>query len=244
MKQLLRSPSLLGLILWSASSAALAADANIAHIRNSLSVFLPNLKLDQIKPSVIPGLYQVTFDTRVLYVSEDGRYVVTGSVFDLEHQQDLTKPVLEKLRTKLIDGIGEDNMLIYEPEQRRYQVTVFTDVDCPYCRKMHSQMPGYLAEGIRFRYLLFPRAGKNSPSYDKAVSVWCAKDRHAAMARATEGKEMPKRSCPNPVDQHLDAAGKLAVRGTPAIVLDSGEVIPGYLPPKRLLQVLKQRSAK
>lgn len=244
MKRMLRPAVLLGMILLATSPVLHAADAKAEQIRNSLAVYLPGVTIDQIRPSAIPGLYEVSFDTRIVYVSEDGRYVVTGSLFDLEHQQDLTKPRLRELRAKLIDSIGEDNMLVYEPAQRRYQVTVFTDIDCPYCRKLHSQMAQYLAEGIRFRYLLFPRAGKNSPSYHKAVSVWCADDRHAAMDRATQGGDVPVRSCANPVDAHMAAAEQLAIRGTPAIVLDSGEVIPGYLPPARLLQVLKERSAK
>jgi len=244
MKRLLRPVLLLGLTLLFVSATASAADDKIERVRNSLAVFLPGLTVDQIRPSVVPGLYEVSFDTRILYATEDGRYLVMGSLFDLESQKDLTKPRLMALRAKLLDSIGEQNMLIYEPAKRRYQVTVFTDIDCPYCRKMHSQMAQYLAKGIRFRYLLYPRAGKNSPSYRKAVSVWCAKDRHAAMDQAKQGEAVPDRDCPNPVDLHMAAGEKLRIRGTPAIVLDSGEVIPGYLPPDRLLQVLQEHAAQ
>lgn len=226
------------------AGAAEVPAAQADRIRDSLSVFLPNLVLDDIRQSPVPDLYEVTFGTRLFYITGDGRYIVQGSLFDLEQQRDVTKPRLGQLRAAAIDAIGEQNMLIYEPPETRYQVTVFTDIDCPYCRKMHMQMDEYLKHGIRFRYLLYPRAGKGSPSYDKAVSVWCAQDRQAAMDKAKQGAELPKRSCDNPVDQHLQVGGELPIRGTPAIVLDDGEVVPGYVPPDNLLALLRQRKIK
>jgi thiol:disulfide interchange protein DsbC len=218
--------------------------AQAEKIRNSLSVFLPNIQLQSIRKSPVPGLYEVAFGARLFYVTEDGRYIVQGSLFDLEQQRDVTKPRLRQLRAAAINEVGEQNMLIYEPEKTRYQVTVFTDIDCPYCRKMHSQMADYLKLGIRFRYLFYPRAGKGSPSYDKAVSVWCSDDRHAAMDLAKKGVELPKRSCDNPVDAHMKLASELPIRGTPAMVLDDGEVVPGYVPPENLLALLKQHKVK
>lgn len=224
-----------------AGFAAQAPDAQVEKIRNSLSVFLPNLTTDSIRTTPVPGLYEVAFGSRLFYVSEDGRYILQGSIFDLEQQQDLTQPRLSQIRAASIDAIGESNMLIYEPDQTRYQVTVFTDIDCPYCRKMHAEMKDYLAKGIRFRYLFYPRAGKGSPSYDKAVSVWCAEDRHAAMDRAKQGADMPKRSCENPVDRHLELGSQMPVRGTPTIVLEDGELVPGYVPSDRLLALLEAK---
>jgi thiol:disulfide interchange protein DsbC len=227
-----------------AADAAQVPPAQAEKIRSSLSVFLPNFSLDDIRQSPVPGLYEVTVGSRLFYVTEDGRYLVQGSLFDLEQQRDVTKPRIRQLRAEVIQGIGERDMLIYEPDEARYQVTVFTDIDCPYCRKMHAQMAEYLKRGIRFRYLLYPRAGKGSPSYDKAVSVWCAPDRQAAMDQAKRGVDMPKRTCDNPVDKHLKIGGELPIRGTPAIVLDDGEVVPGFVPPANLLALLQQHEKK
>jgi thiol:disulfide interchange protein DsbC len=193
-----------------------------------------------VRATPVPGLYEVVFGSRLFYVSEDGRFIIQGQIIDLETQQDLTKPRLGQLRAEVVENIGEANMLIYEPAEAKYQVTVFTDIDCPYCRKMHAQMDEYLARGIRFRYLLFPRAGKGSKSYDKAVSVWCAEDRLAAMDQAKAGVDLPKRDCSHPVDEHLAVGGKIPIRGTPAMVLDNGDVLPGYLPPDALLAELQK----
>lgn len=236
--------SLSALLFAHAGSAAEISPAQAEKIRNSLSVFLPSLTTDSIRSTPLPGLYEVTFDSRLFYVSEDGRYIVQGSIFDLEQQQDLTKPRLGELRAETVEAIGEANMLVYEPAETRHTVTVFTDIDCPYCRKMHAQMDNYLSKGIRFRYLLYPRAGKGSPSYDKAVSVWCAEDRRAAMDEAKKGEAMPKRSCDNPVDRHLEIGSKLPIRGTPAFVLSDGEMVPGYVPPDRLFALLEARKKK
>lgn len=244
MKSLIRPLLLVGLsALFTTVTAAIPtqSDPKIERVRSSLAVFLPNLKIEQIVPSAIPGIYEVAFDSRLMYVSEDGRYIIQGSIFDLEAQQDLTKPRLAEIRGQAVDRLGEENMLIYEPAKTLYQVTVFTDIDCPYCRKMHDDMAEYLKRGIRFRYLFYPRSGKDTPSYAKAVSVWCADDRLAAMDLAKTGGKLPERSCDNPVDEHMALAERMPIRGTPAIVLKSGEVIPGYLPPDRLLQILQER---
>lgn len=244
MNRLPRPAALLGIGLLCLATLAQAADAvdpKIDNIRKSLAVYLPNVKVDHIVPAPVDGLYEVSFDSRLMYVSADGRFIIQGSVFDLEAQQDVTKPRLAQLRVDAVNAIGEQNMLIYEPKQVKHTVTVFTDIDCPYCRKMHSEMDEYLALGIRFRYLFYPRAGKDSESYDKAVAVWCADDRKAAMDEAKSGGKLVKAQCDNPVDAHMALAEKLPIRGTPALVLEDGEVIPGYLPPKRLLQVLEEK---
>jgi thiol:disulfide interchange protein DsbC len=232
-------------LLFSAPSpfAAEADEAQIERIRNSLKVFLPGLAEEQIRPSVVPGLYEVVFQSRLLYVSADGRYLVQGAVFDLEQGKDITRPRLSALRAELVNSVGEDNMLIYEPKETRHTITVFTDIDCSYCRKLHSEMADYLAQGIRVRYLLYPRAGLNSPSYQKAVSVWCADDRHGAMDRAKQGEALEPKSCDNPVARHVEIGEQLPVRGTPTLVLAGGEVISGYRPAAELRQALDQLAA-
>lgn len=232
------------LLLSLAVQAAEPESDKVQQLRKTLAVLLPNLQIESIRPAAIDGLYEVAFDSRLMYVSEDGRYIVQGAIFDLKGQRDLTKPRLNELRAEAVNAIGEQNMLVYEPKKVTHEVTVFTDIDCPYCRKMHEQMDEYLDLGIRFRYLFYPRAGKNSPSYDKAVAVWCAKDQHAAMDEAKRGGKLDKISCDNPVDAHMALAEKLPIRGTPALVLDSGEVIPGYLPPERLIKVLEDKDKK
>ena len=175
MNAIIRTTALLLLGLSSATS-----QADEAAIRQSISQSMPTVKIDSVNPSAIKGLYEVIVGANIFYVSEDGKHLLQGHLIDIAARKDLTEEKLSGTRKLAIAQIGEKNMIIFKPKQTKYTVSVFTDIDCGYCRKLHSEMDQYLAKGIAIQYLFFPRAGKGSDSYNKAVSVWCAKDRHAA----------------------------------------------------------------
>jgi len=206
-------------------------------IRKALEKTVPDIDISSIQPAPIDGLYEVMVGSELMYITGDGRYFVNGHIVDLKTREDLTEPRLAASRKKLIDKIGEDQMVIFSPPQPKHTITVFTDIDCGYCRKLHSQIDKYEAEGIRVRYLFFPRAGKGSPAYTEAISVWCAGDadaRRAALTDAKSGKKIEAKTCPNPVDAHMELGNQIGVRGTPTIVTEKGDIIPGYVDPKRL----------
>lgn len=207
-------------------------------IRAALTKVVPNIKIDSIQPAPVKGLYEVMVGTQLMYVTGDGRYYVDGRIVDLSTREDVTEPRLSGARKKLVDGVGESEMVIFEPSAKaEHTVTVFTDIECGYCRKLHGQIADYGKEGIRVRYMFFPRAGKGSPAYSEAVSVWCAGDsneRRTALTDAKAGKTIAEKSCTNPVDRHMAVGEELGLRGTPAILTEDGELIPGYVEPKRL----------
>ena len=217
------------------------AEADIERIHQSLGELLKSLEKKDITPTPIPGLYEVMLGAKVFYVSADGRYLIRGKMVDLQTGEDLTEAKVSALRKQAVEAVGEENMIIFEPEKVRHTVTVFTDIECGYCRKLHSQMDDYLAEGIRIRYLFYPRAGLNSEAGRKAVAVWCADDRRKAMGIAKQGKPVEMRTCPNPVEEHYMLGQAVGVTGTPALVLENGELIPGYIPPKRLRRILDEK---
>ncbi|RMD71387.1 MAG: bifunctional protein-disulfide isomerase/oxidoreductase DsbC [Gammaproteobacteria bacterium] len=234
-------------ILWGLVALAWLSPAfsGVEAIRQSLSQVLPGEQADSIEPSPVPGLYEVSFGGTILYVSEDGRYLIQGDLLDLKTRENITEKKRAKARIKAIESLGEKNMVVFSPPDPKYTITVFTDIDCTYCRKLHSQIKAYNALGIKVRYLAFPRAGIGSPSYEKAVSVWCAEDRQKAMTLAKAGKPIEKRTCPNPVAKEYQLGKAIGVNGTPAIILEDGTLIPGYVPPERLLKILEERlSAK
>ena len=209
-------------------------------IRASLTEKLPSIQIDNITQTPIDDLYEVTLGPRVIYMSGDGRYLVSGEITDLESGDNLTEPKVAAAKIKAIEEVGEESMIVFGPKDAKHQISVFTDIDCGYCRKLHGEMAGYNSEGIRVRYLFFPRAGVGSESYNKAVSVWCAEDRKAAMTAAKSGESVPDKQCDNPVEQHMMLGQMLGVNGTPQLILDNGETIPGYVPPKRLIKILEQ----
>lgn len=231
-----RKPALLLASLMLVSSLVAASPEE--RIRAALKKIVPDMEITSVQPSPIDGLYEVMAGTDLLYVTKDGRYFMSGHIVDLASREDLTEPRLAEARKRLIDSIGEDQMVVFGPDaQPEHTVTVFTDIECGYCRKLHSQMAQYESEGIRVRYLFFPRAGKGSPAYEEAVSVWCAGDaeaRRTAMTKAKAGRKIAARSCENPVDRHMTLGADLGLRGTPAILTEDGTLIPGYVDPKRL----------
>ena len=216
---------------------ALQADekAEIAAVRDSLG----EMKPDSVKPSPVDGLYEVVLGPHVFYVSGDGKYMLQGDLVDLARRVNLTQPARQAAQQAAIESIGEENMLVYSPEQKPvHSITVFTDIDCGYCRKLHQEMDDLNARGIEVRYLLYPRAGVKSHSYEKAVSVWCAEDRNAALTAAKAGKEPEAKQCDNPVQEHMAMGQMIGVQGTPTIILDDGRILPGYLPAARLAAMM------
>jgi thiol:disulfide interchange protein DsbC len=220
------------------------ASADEATVKAALAKALPDVKIDSVAPSPVSGLYEVMVGTQIIYVSEDGRYFVDGQVVDMKTRENLTDARLSGVRKAAVDAIPENQMLIFSAPKYDHTVTVFTDIDCPYCAKLHSQMDQYEAEGIRVRYLFYPRAGARSPSYDEAVSVWCADDPNQALTDAKAGKKIPAKTCDNPVDEHMALGRKVGINGTPAIMLEDGEMVPGYVEPKRLSQMIARSSLK
>jgi thiol:disulfide interchange protein DsbC len=244
-----KSAPLVGLMMLLALVAVpvVAADSEgAAKVRKSLGMLLPGLKFGEINASPIAGLYEVVIGHKLAYVSEDGRYLMQGTLLDIELQKNLTEPRLNAIKSKAITGLDENRMVIFGPEQEKvkHNVTVFTDIDCGYCRKLHNEIDSYLEKGIRIRYLFYPRAGIGSNSYKKAVSVWCADDRKAAMTAAKSGQPVEERECENPVRTDLALGEQLGVSGTPNMVLDSGKMIPGYIPADRLLAILESEGGK
>ncbi|MFA5984272.1 MAG: DsbC family protein [Methylococcaceae bacterium] len=242
-----------------ASASLFAAVLSIANadenaIKQMLLKTNPVIKIDSVKPSAIAGVFEVIVGKDVLYISEDGKYLLQGHLIDLEARKDLTQEKLsglqkvedEKLRPLVkssLAKIGPEKMIVFSPKEPKYKISVFTDIDCGYCRKFHSQIDQYMAEGIAVQYLFFPRAGKDSDSYNKAVSVWCASDRKAAFTAAKKGGAPTAKKCDNPVDEHMKLVQEFGLEGTPTIVTERGTLFPGYLPPKELVEELKKDQA-
>lgn len=229
------------LLLSSALSVLLATNvyADEKIVRDTLLKAMPDLKIDSVKPSPVKDLFEVTVGGDIIYATTDGKYLLQGRLIDTVTRTDLTEEKLSGARKVALDKLGEDKMIIFKPKIHTYTATVFTDIDCGYCRKLHSELDAYHAEGIEIRYMFYPRAGKGSDSYNKAVSVWCAKDRNAALTAAKKDQKVEAKTCANPVDEHMALASSFDVKGTPMIITEKGTVYPGYLPAKQLAEILK-----
>lgn len=218
-------------------TAVQAAD-DVAVVKEAVTRVLPGVSIDALNPSPVPGLYEVTTGNRLLYVTADGRYMLAGDLIDLVSRTNLSQERRGSLIGRSLDAIGEGNMIVFAPKQVKRTITVFTDVDCPYCARLHQEVPELLRNGVKVRYLLFPRQGEGSETYKRAVAVWCAPDRQKALGAAKGGGKIELRSCDNPVARHVALGHSVGVDGTPTIVTDAGQVVPGYAPAAELLRML------
>ncbi|TDY02402.1 DsbC family protein [Thiohalophilus thiocyanatoxydans] len=210
--------------------------------RKAIMERFDDVKAENVAPSPVEGMYRVTIPPQVFYMSSDGRYVVDGEVIDLDNQRNLTREYRQQSVAESIEALGEESMIVFGPDDAEHTVTVFTDIDCGYCRKLHEVVDDYNERGIRIRYLAYPRAGLESRSYQKAVSAWCADDQKAALTKAKQGEAIPNKSCDAPVTRHFELGQKIGVSGTPALVLESGQIVPGFVPPKRLAAILNGKA--
>ena len=227
------------IILWQ----PVIAEDPPAKVVAALSKIIPGVAPDRIRMSALPGLYEVSFGPTVIYVSADGRYLIQGDLVELESGKNHTRDRKREHRRERMARTTDDQKIVFGPKDAKYTIDVFTDIDCPYCVRMHSQMAEYNRLGIRIRYLAFPRAGIPSRSYDKAVSVWCSDDKQTAMSRAKGGMRVPEKKCDNPVEQQFALGSAVGVRGTPSLVLENGQLVPGYVQPLELLELLEENAA-
>jgi len=199
------------------------------------------VKPEELRASPIPNIYEMSRGSEIAYVTTDGKYAISGDMFDIAKNNDITEDHRRESRVKRIGEIPESQMVIFGPKDPRYTVTVFTDVDCAYCRQLHSQIAQYNSLGIRVRYVFFPRSGPNTESWKKAEEVWCSDNRNDALTRAKLGQPLKAKPCANsPVARTYALGRDFGLQGTPAIVAADGEMIGGYMSPPELLQELKK----
>lgn len=221
----------------------------LAKVRANLSALLPKMAIDKVDISPFPGILQVLSGSHIFYVSADGHYIIDGQMYDLINgMENLTEKAvnaeLSPKRAALIAAQPEKEMIIFPAKNPKYQLTVFTDVDCGYCRKLHQEVPKLNELGVTVRYLAFPRAGQGSDTYLKMAAAWCAKDSAKALTMLKNDQAIPMDQCStHPLDKQLGLVAQLGLRGTPALVFEDGTLLPGYLPADELLKQLNLHSA-
>jgi len=201
---------------------------------------IDGIRLEDVRMSPVSGMYEVTKDADISYLSADGRYAILGDLIDLDTDANISENRRRGIRARMLETVPESEMLVFSPKDPKYTITVFTDIDCGYCRRLHSQIAEYNRLGIRVRYLFFPRSGPDTESWHKAEAVWCSSNRNEALTRAKNGENLKAPNCPAEiVKRDYELGTKLNVTGTPAIFLASGEMLPGYAPPGELVNYLK-----
>jgi thiol:disulfide interchange protein DsbC len=171
-------------------------------------------------------------------MSADAQYMFDGDLFNLKTKANITEDAKSAIRLKALDNLGTELMVIYSPEKVEDTITVITDIDCPYCRRLHEEIPDYMKNNVEVRYIFMPLKGANDMK--KTISVWCSDDKQLALDIAKAGGELDEKSCDNPIKKHLKTARDLNIQGTPAIILEDGQLLPGYVPYDKLVAELRK----
>lgn len=233
---------LLALPLGLAAAVAAAQDLT----REELASRLNGIEAKDINESPVPGLYEVSVGANVAYVTKDGRFIIRGDIYDAETSENVSEETRAKARVSMLDSVDPASMIVFKPAngEVKHKITIFTDIDCGYCRQFHREIDKVTALGIEVHYLFYPRTGPNTESWTKADQVWCAQNHNNALTRAKLGGEIPDGpACNSPVESHYALGQRIGVRGTPAIFSETGELIGGYLPPAQLAKVLDDPNA-
>lgn len=222
--------------------AIAAADSNVNVIREKLSEAIPQLDITSVRKSEVPGMYEVSSTNNgTILATEDGQYLLTGDVLKLtpEGIANLSEEKRLTERSETLAAFGMDGIISYPATgSEKAEIAVFTDIDCPYCRKFHNEIPELNGLGITVHYYGFPRSGPDTPSFAKYVSVWCSDDQQSAMDAAKQGRNVDRQNCVNPVAEQYRLGQQVGVTGTPAIIMEGGQVIPGYRPARQIAEAI------
>ena len=213
------------------------SDSDLQIVEQKLKNLRPDLPIKDVYNSPVSGIIAIDLEGgTTLYVTDDAEYMFAGDLYSLSRGfSNETDKRRDKARREILSKEPLEDMIIFSPSNEvKTFVNIFTDVDCGYCQKLHSEIASYNALGIEVRYMAYPRAGLEGDTFDKTVSAWCASDRRGAITMLKKGQGIPQKSCDNPVEAHYLIGQEIGIKGTPAIVTSSGEMLPGYLPPERL----------
>jgi len=211
---------------------------NAEKLKQALAKSMPNVQATRISATPVEGLYEVIVGSQVVYMSVDARYMIEGDLFDLKTKRNVSEEAKSTIRLAAIEKLGADNMLVYKPEKVKNTITVVTDIDCPYCRRLHNEIPDYMKNEVQVRYIFMPLKG--AADMKKTVSVWCSDNQQTALDTAKSGGKVEDKTCDNPINDHLVLARELGVRGTPAILLEDGRLLPGYVPVDKLVAEIRK----
>jgi thiol:disulfide interchange protein DsbC len=232
-------------VVTAAQTAEPAAQSqkSAAAIRAVIAKKFPDMTIDEIRPSPMKEVYEVVMAGDIAYVSADGRFLIAGDMYEIDSRTNLTEAGRQKSRVAALAKLDESEMIVFKPAKVKHTITVFTDVECGYCRKLHSEVAQLNERGVQVRYLAYPRSGPGTDDWRKMEAVWCSKDRKNAITEAKAGRAVKSQQCATPVAKQFKLGEQLGVRGTPAIFTKNGDYIGGYLTPDQMIKELDRLSA-
>lgn len=243
MKKLLASLMTSAVLTSLAYAGAPVSPEQANTLKTAVQKARPGISVGEIRSSTVPGLFEVDLGGKdTVYMSADGKYLITGTMYRVENKKfvNIADERMQPMRVQKLAAVKKEDMVIFSPQGKpKSYVTVFTDIDCGFCRKLHQEVPKLNAMGIEVRYLAYPRSGVPSPSSEKLTTVWCAKNRQEALTQMKSGSTLPTQTCANnPIAAQYQLGNELGISGTPALFTPNGELLPGYMPAEELAATL------
>lgn len=210
-------------------------------LAKKLQQVIPYVPITNVRGSALEGIYEVELASgERIFSNADASLFIAGDLYKItaDGLVNLTEEDRNIGRAAKLTALDDSQKILFTPKVKKVSVSVFTDVDCVYCQRLHASIQDYMDRGIEIKYLAFPRAGLGSSSYNKVVSAWCADDKQDALTRIKSGQSIEEKTCTNTVAEQYQLGREIGVTGTPALVLESGELVPGFVPADRLAQIL------
>ena len=198
----------------------------------------PNLKIESVE-KVNNDFFEIIIRDQIFYLTSDLKHLLAGNIIELKTGNNLTETRVKKHRLSLLENLLDSDTIIYKPTKTSHVITIFTDISCPYCKKLHKEIDKLLEHNVEIRYVFFSRNGKDDGAYRDMVSIWCSANQKELIEKAFNDDSLPQKDCENPLDKNYQLGYELRVNGTPMIFTEDGTIIPGYLPYKRILEILK-----
>ncbi|MBA6244022.1 MULTISPECIES: DsbC family protein [Psychrobacter] len=225
------------------ATAAKPSAGNDATVVKALQANLKSSGIEETIVSAVPtdmdGIYWVTAEgLPSFFTDKAGKHIIQGQIIAVGDAApvDISAALVATTAQEALKAVDKKDMVIYPAKgETKAVIYAFTDADCGYCRKLHSEMDDINARGIEVRYLAWPRSQESVP---KMEAIWCSQDRKAAMDQAKIGANVQAPSCANPVQEHMALGSRLGVRGTPAVFTETGQQVGGYLPAAELAQAV------
>jgi len=229
--------------LLAAFAVAASAQDDASQVATAaLRKIAPNAKVQSVTQAPMAGFYAVIADGHPIFVSADGKYLIEGHVIDIAAKRDIMEDGLAGVRKAALASIAADKKVTFAPAHPKHRVTVFTDVDCPYCRQFHKQIAEYNKLGIAVDYVLYPLPIHKGADV-KAVTVSCSKNRNDTFTAAMNGDALPVKTCANPIKEIIGIAEANNITGTPAVLAEDGTMLGGYIAPDQLAKRLDDMAA-
>lgn len=225
-----------------AASSAPGADKSFEELKKAIMIAGAPEAPTEIRDSQLPGFKEAVVQGRIAFVSNDGRYVIQGLVMDTQERRNLAQEAEARLRVPLLASFPTDERIVFKAKDEKHRLTVFTDFECGYCRKLHQDMPKLNDMGITVEYVPFPRGGTGAPVANVMTSAWCSSNKQQALTDAKAGKTIASATCDAPIAKGYDLGSKIGVRGTPAIYSPKGMELGGYLPPEAIIAALNHEN--